>query len=105
MQKVEAFIPIEASREEATTRCRSQQGLRLSQTGALGGACSVIIIHVSWRAVIIPVVREGRIYERCAVKISNPTEQVRGDCLRKCFERFPYWGIRNREYFVKALAE
>jgi len=76
MQKMKAFIPIEASGEEAATRCRSQQGLRLGQMGTLAGTYFVIIVPISWRAVVIPFVRESRVYERCAIEISNPTEQI-----------------------------
>ncbi len=76
MQKVEAFIPIEASREEATAWCCSQQGLRLCQTGTLDPTSSIIIIAISWRAVVVPIIGEGRIYDRCTIKVSNATEQV-----------------------------
>ena len=75
MQKVEAFIPIEASREEAATRCRSQQGFRFCQTGALGLA-SIAIVALSWRAVVIPIIRERWVYDRCAVEVPNATQQV-----------------------------
>jgi hypothetical protein len=43
MQKVETFVPIKASREEAATRCRSQQGFWLCQTGTLGSGLLVVV--------------------------------------------------------------
>lgn len=72
---MKALIPIEASWEEAATGCRGQEGFRFCQMRPVG-TVSLVVITVYWRAIVIPIVRERRVYNRCAIKVTDTTKKV-----------------------------
>jgi hypothetical protein len=74
MQKVETFVPIKASWEEAATGSRGQQGFWFCQTRALGSRLLVVVSMFDRRAIVIPFIGEGRVYNRCSVKVSNTSK-------------------------------
>jgi hypothetical protein len=84
-------LPVKPSGKEAATRCCRQQRLWFSQFGTTHTVLTISLFFgvrgLKCVLILIPLIRELSIHNRCSIKVPNACNKAGCDCLRESFQR------------------